>query len=536
MVDHEYKKKTVTITGQQEDIARREKFKIRANMSAGARNVRNEAYSDFLYTLSTPPFEMEGPTTKSKSDSLGYKQRKRAKAEFEEIGAKHTLISMEDMEKLNSNRYLTNASSKKDWLKSKTRQSEITNEESLQRLKNGDYSNFENVPKTIKNIVASQAFVKFISRDDVFDPNCTEWDVVKNYITDYGVTSIMNPALRLGISLALNSDGLTDWERRRLVLLDEMMTNTIMLETLIKQVDVEQYEKDLVEHGEKKENAREIAEKEVGALQAQQVEIAKRLLLMQLSNFKVYDEQGNSAKWPYSMAFALSHCRRVVLTMPKGNTEWEEHKMFDTIFHSHNNTLALDQKRTASTHDIKRRKVGTTGPTEEVKVKTGNFTGQRGMNCAIGGLGNIGIGGQLIRNDGSCGHFYSMYKSGKSGKYGAILFGMESDASGMTNQMGHKHTMMATAEAASSFGGQRVDEIGAAYGGRQCDLTHLTANKITKWMNLLQISMNYWQITNDTDSRDRVMEMLAGRQMDAEQLDELWNIMNDVPWIGETYL
>lgn len=536
MVDHEYKKKTVTITGQQEDIARREKFKIRANMSAGARNVRNEAYSDFLYTLSTPPFEMEGPTTKSKSDSLGYKQRKRAKAEFEEIGAKHTLISMEDMEKLNSNRYLTNASSKKDWLKSKTRQSEITNEESLQRLKNGDYSNFENVPKTIKNIVASQAFVKFISRDDVFDQNCTEWDVVKNYITDYGVTSIMNPALRLGISLALNSDGLTDWERRRLVLLDEMMTNTIMLETLIKQVDVEQYEKDLVEHGEKKENAREIAEKEVGALQAQQVEIAKRLLLMQLSNFKVYDEQGNSAKWPYSMAFALSHCRRVVLTMPKGNTEWEEHKMFDTIFHSHNNTLALDQKRTASTHDIKRRKVGTTGPTEEVKVKTGNFTGQRGMNCAIGGLGNIGIGGQLIRNDGSCGHFYSMYKSGKSGKYGAILFGMESDASGMTNQMGHKHTMMATAEAASSFGGQRVDEIGAAYGGRQCDLTHLTANKITKWMNLLQISMNYWQITNNTDSRDRVMEMLAGRQMDAEQLDELWNIMNDVPWIGETYL
>ena len=536
MVDHEYKKKTETISAQQQEEERRKKFRVRANMTAGARAVRNEAYGDFLNKLSEPPTELKGPIIKGKSDSLGYKQKKRAKAEFEEIGAKHTLISMEDMEKLNFNQYLFNASSKKDWMKSKTRQSKISNEESIQRLKNGDYSNFENVPQTIKNIVASQAFVKFISRDDVFDPNYTEQDVIKNYIAEYGVTSLMNPALRLGLSLGMNTGGLTDWEKNRLVRLDEMMTNTIMLETLIKQVDVEQYEKSLVEHGEKKENAREIAEKEVGALQAQQVEIAKRLLLMQLSNFKVYDEQGNSAKWPYSMAFALSHCRRVVLTMPKGNTEWEEHKMFDTIFHSHNNTLALDQKRTASTHDIKRRKVGTTGPTEEVKVKTGNFTGQRGMNCAIGGLGNIGIGGQLIRNDGSCGHFYSMYKSGKSGKYGAILFGMESDASGMTNQMGHKHTMMATAEAASSFGGQRVDEIGAAYGGRQCDLTHLTANKITKWMNLLQISMNYWQITNDTDSRDRVMEMLAGRQMDAEQLDELWNIMNDVPWIGETYI
>ena len=128
MVDHEYKKKTETISAQQQEEERRKKFRVRANMTAGARAVRNEAYGDFLNKLSEPPTELKGPIIKGKSDSLGYKQKKRAKAEFEEIGAKHTLISMEDMEKLNFNQYLFNSSSKKDWMKSKTRQSKISNE------------------------------------------------------------------------------------------------------------------------------------------------------------------------------------------------------------------------------------------------------------------------------------------------------------------------------------------------------------------------------------------------------------------------
>ena len=65
----------------------------------------------------------------------------------------------------------------------------------------------------------------------------------------------------------------------------------------------------------------------------------------------------------------------------------------------------------------------------------GNYINQRGMNCAIGGLGQKGIGEKRLSNDGSCGHFYSMFKKAEAGYHGAMLMGLESDASGMVNQM-----------------------------------------------------------------------------------------------------
>lgn len=116
-------------------------------------------------------------------------------------------------------------------------------------------------------------------------------------------------------------------------------------------------------------------------------------------------------------------------------------------------------------------------PVEEKKVSF-NFTGQRGMNCAIGGLGNNGVGGELLSNDGSCGHFYSMYKEADAEHYGSMLMGLESDAAGVMNQMGHTHDMFATPEKASSLGAQRTDEEGEKYGGRQCDLTAKSAGEI----------------------------------------------------------
>ena len=113
-----------------------------------------------------------------------------------------------------------------------------------------------------------------------------------------------------------------------------------------------------------------------------------------------------------------------------------------------------------------------------------------------------------------------MYKESAGGKYGAILFGLESDSAGVTNQMGHKHNWKATAEAASSLGGQRVDELGADYGGRQCDLTHMTPKQIQTWMNALDRKMKEWDIQPPTpqtqdafrrDMREIRENMLGGR-------------------------
>ena len=190
-----------------------------------------------------------------------------------------------------------------------------------------------------------------------------------------------------------------------------------------------------------------------------------------------------STPWDKSMAVALSHCSRVVLTLPKqdagDSNVLHQLNMWKAIYTVNGSNTAEDNSRASSTHSIEQRKVSEKGimRTKEKKVLF-NLVGQRGMNCAIGGLGNAGVSGKTLANDGSCGHFYSMYKEADAETYGTILMGLESDANAVTNQMGHTHDWHATPEKASSLGGQRTDEVGDKYGGRQCLLNEMSANEL----------------------------------------------------------
>lgn len=487
-------------------------------------------YARFLNHLSTPPDSVQVPgTAQLDQEHLGRKERKHQKEKFDALGKKHTLLNEADMRELSHNKMFTNAEMRKSWEESKYRQSEVTNSETMRQLANKDYSNFENVQATLKNVVASKELLEFrqkypeLATMENYDVN----RLVQRLKREGGVQALMNPALRLGLSLARNTKDLPDVEKENYRRLDEAMSTELMVETLIHKADVNDYKQRLTTNcGVPEAKAAGVAEAEIRAANAQQIEIAKRLLLMQLSNFKVYDKQGNSSDWNAPVAVALSHCRRVVLTMPVEQNSQAEKGMWDSIFHSENNAAAMDVRRAASTHSLKRRKIGSTGPTKEKKIRTGNFIGQRGMNVAIGGIGNSGISGKMIRNNGSCGHFYSMYKESSKDSYGAILFGLESDANGVVNQMGHRHNMKATAEAASSLGGQRVDELGADYGGRQCDLTHMTPGQIQTWMNALDRKMKEWDSADGGRAGGEgveVMRILAGQKLSAEGLEQLKN-------------
>ena len=281
----------------------------------------------------------------------------------------------------------------------------------------------------------------------------------------------------------------------------------------------------------------------IEANKAQQIQIAKRLLLMQISNFKEVRtvkkhrfkaDETRKENWDKSMAVALSHCSRVVLTLPKqdASSDAYAHKnMRKSILTIDGANTAQDNSRASSTHSIKRRKVKNNGSmgSKEKKVWF-NLIGQRGMNCAIGGLGNAGVSGKTLCNDGSCGHFYSMYKEADSKNYGAMLMGLESDANAVTNQMGHTHDWHATAEKASSLGGQRTDEVGDKYGGRQCDLSGIPANTITLWMTSLEHAMLYWQSQPGGMSSPeavKAMEMISGKKLDADSQRELLTLLNN---------
>ena len=93
-----------------------------------------------------------------------------------------------------------------------------------------------------------------------------------------------------------------------------------------------------------------------------------------------------------------------------------------------------------------------------------------------------------------------------------MLMGMESDAHGVMNQMGHTHDIHATPEKASSFGGQRTDEVGNKYGGRQCDLSKKSAREITRWMTALERKMQEWQ--SQPDEADYAAPLLTGEAVE----------------------
>ncbi len=93
-----------------------------------------------------------------------------------------------------------------------------------------------------------------------------------------------------------------------------------------------------------------------------------------------------------------------------------------------------------------------------------------------------------------------------------MLMGMESDAHGVMNQMGHTHDIHATPEKASSFGGQRTDEVGNKYGGRQCDLSKKSAREITRWRTALERKMQEWQ--SQPDEADYAAPLLTGEAVE----------------------
>ena len=71
------------------------------------------------------------------------------------------------------------------------------------------------------------------------------------------------------------------------------------------------------------------------------------------------------------------------------------------------------------------------------------------------------------------------YVAGDAEHHTGLLLGFESDAYHTTNQLGHTHGL-GNPEFASSFGGQRVDEIGDKYGGRELDLCGLDPTLLSK--------------------------------------------------------
>lgn len=498
---------------------------------------------DKLKDLQPDGIEIAEPV---QDENVGFKERRnrekqraqqleQQKEQYKILGKTQGLLRFKDVASLN---LLRSNDGKKTWMQEKLPHSQLTRQETLRNiLDENDYSNFENLDSVMRNVVASSALSKFIQEYNVTEESNPETLCKEIQERTEGVSGLLNPALRLALSLAQRTPGISDEMKQIFRRLDEAMSTAVMVATLTHEPDQSKVEQYFRNKGE--ENPSQRAQKAVVANRAQQIQIAKRLLLMQLSNFqKINDKNGGDEPWDKSMAVALSHCSRVVLTLPRQedgeyNTKEDHKNMWQSILTVNGGNAAQDNSRASSTHSIKRRKVGNSSVGSQEKKVLFNLVGQRGMNCAIGGLGNAGISKKTLCNDGSCGHFYSMHKEADKTHYGSMLMGLESDAAGIMNQMGHTHDIHATPEKASSLGGQRVDEVGKKYGGRQCDLTAISASDISIWMTGLE---NYIQSYNrsmarpgqyfeaEKDNYRKIISMLAGEKMTKEQWCEFRSI------------
>jgi hypothetical protein len=380
----------------------------------------------------------------------------------------------------------------------------------------GNYSGFEQLDPLLRNKLASN-FV----REKMFGIGNTgqvvqgvnytrlPGEAAATYVARLkqtgGVGALMHPLFRLGISLASRAQredfGVVpplppDFFKQ----IDEACGSAIMLSTISSQVTTQQKQALRGDYPPGEKGNKAFAE-DVKRNSASQIFMAKTLLLAQMSSLKRIDSGGVETPWQQDVSAGFTHCSRMNFVMPiqQGN-EPQTHAnktMWDTYRNVSGSNQAGIFRRGAATHDMQLRK---RNGRPFVEKKGVTLRGQEGMNVAVGGMGQAGIPGpngaeRLLKNDGSCGHIYLRMQQGSQDEYGGMLVGFESDSFKKTNQQGHIHGF-GNGEYASSFGGQRVDEIGNKYGGRMADLSAVSPQVIAENLFALENYMLRYQALN----------------------------------------
>ncbi len=379
----------------------------------------------------------------------------------------------------------------------------ITQEQLLDQVRQGDYSHMQRLDPMLRNRAATEYLIAHPIQG-------TADEFVRSLKQQQDpMSAMMNPLLRIGISQVMNAKNVHPDVIEKYKRIDDLLNKEIMIATITKRKCSVQGD-DFSEE-DKKRNVRS------------QVFIMKTLLSSHIGRLQLKKKDGNppSKNWPYSVANAFAHCSRVVITLPGDGGEWNE-KTEDYMLRRYYGNAGF-YKRSAATHNMElKRKNSTKGAKEQKSFTPFN---QYGMNVAVGGLGNNGIPkgdiARKLKNDGSCGHVFMHFEKGDKQKHSGMLIGFESDSVGKMNQTGHVHDASAKGEFASSFGGQRGDEIGDKYGGREVDLSNVNADAYAELMTTFDLIMTNYLESEANDAQatlNYIAEQLCGNLMNDDQL------------------
>ncbi len=399
----------------------------------------------------------------------------------------------------------------------------VTQQELLKRALKGDYSNLQQLDPVLRSVAAG----KYMERLNINARMKTPEELVNALYKEGGVSQLMNPLFRIGISVLMRGQSGSKaiykasdtgfWSK-----VEDLCNQRIMAATIYSAPEAQG----------------SISKEDVARNRQSQIFMAKTLLaahlgkLQKIDTFKTgyFSKQKHSEDWKGGVASAFAHCSRVAFTLPGDSAT------LDSMTGPEQGLQAGFFKRTAATHKLSKKKRKPDSGSMVEKKSWGTFYGQRGMNVAIGGLGNEGIPGRdgqerILKNDGSCGHLYMHVEEGGSSDYTGLLIGFESDSPGTVNMTGHTHDWRAKPEFASSFGGQRCDEIGDKYGGRVVDLSSMDPKVFEGYMQRLESFMT--QKMNEAEqggpageqAQTELMNLadkLSGELMTREEIDKLF--------------
>lgn len=181
-------------------------------------------YARFINDLAPlPPQAVPGGQVQAEP-KVGYKERKRREEAYNQKGDEllenPRLMRQEEMMNIP---LLQTSKGREKWAKAKVSDTGITREEMMrQALEEGKYPHFEKMDGIMRNMLARKALDR-LNHDYDINEQSNPADICEQIKQNGGVRALLDPALRLALSLARRADGVSDNLKEFYRQLDEEM-------------------------------------------------------------------------------------------------------------------------------------------------------------------------------------------------------------------------------------------------------------------------------------------------------------------------
>ncbi|MBO4863310.1 MAG: hypothetical protein J5517_02990 [Eubacterium sp.] len=403
--------------------------------------------------------------------------------------------------------------------------------DAMKRMKKGDYSKFNHLPVFLREYYGKKMLREVFGSDMDIPPLDDE---MKKKMA--GLNN--NPVFRYAMTQLIDRNAVNSTGEPMANLIKEYDSymNHVMLANTLNPVS------DTGIKNIKKKYPGEKGDKIIEDNSEKQVFVAKTIFMAQLGRTDIISGENGNQVEPYygNISELFAHGSRVIFTLPPGNENVQD-KVFDSWRKKALDRDVMIDGRFAS-HDMRRRHVDDDGnmtqPAKEIRYKwkeqilsgqlnkkVTTYANNYGMNIPLGGLGKKFNGNDCVDGEGTFGHIYIKAMKGEKNRCGTLLIGVENSAPKTESCIGQLHNFKAIGHDMSTFFASKKT-VGAPYGGREIDLSHMKADEFEKAMNQFEAGYRELQKSAKKDPEadkklKSINNKLCGGKMTAIELAAL---------------